>query len=168
MARQRPSAFQNGSANGRQKPDDLESAISFSRTRNRFRDAARVATTNSYHSHLKHQLLDTVNRGNLEKYRKLEHELKDIKNKNIRTFYEAQNERLNDWLEVDTIVTSIADDVLDSMNPQDLDGDGVAERRGALVDAGERIEGFLPDEEKEKRRKAQRSAKWAINVGRAV
>ena len=53
-------------------------------------------------------------------------QLKEIKNKKVRKFYEEQNDRLNDWLEVDTIVIALADDILDSMNPRDLDGDGIA------------------------------------------
>jgi len=56
----------------------------------------------------------------MEQYRKSLVELKDIKDKKIRAFYEQQNERLNDCLEVNTLVTSMVDDVLDSMNPQDV------------------------------------------------
>jgi hypothetical protein len=44
-------------------------------------------------------------------------QLKKIKNKQVRKFYEDQNERLNDWMEVDTIIMAVADDVIDSMNP---------------------------------------------------
>ncbi|KAL8946093.1 MAG: hypothetical protein Q9222_007466 [Ikaeria aurantiellina] len=167
MARKRPLAFQNGhgEANGRKsKPDDLESAISSGRKQNRFRDVARVAMTNDYHAKLKERLIDDVQRNSLEQYRKSDDEIKEIKSKKVRKFYESQNERLNDWLEVDTVVMSIADDVLDSMNPQDLDGDGVAERRGALHDQGDRIHEMLPEDEREKRRKADRKAKWAINI----
>ncbi|KAL8850876.1 MAG: hypothetical protein Q9221_004189 [Calogaya cf. arnoldii] len=166
MPRQRPSGFQSGEANGhsKQKPDDLESAISSSRKTSRFRDVARVAIENDYHTYLKQKLTDDVQRGSLEKYRMSAEDIKELKNKKVRQFYENQNERLNDWLEVDTVVMSIADDVLDSMNPQDLDGDGVAERRGALHHQGDRIHEFLPDDERERRRKAERNAKWAINI----
>ncbi|KAL8645370.1 MAG: hypothetical protein Q9226_007337 [Calogaya cf. arnoldii] len=166
MARQRPNGFQSGEANGhsKHKPDDLESAISSSRKSNRFRDVARAAVENDYHTYLKQKLTDDVQRGSLEKYRMSAEDIKELKNKKVRQFYENQNERLNDWLEVDTVVMSIADDVLDSMNPQDLDGDGVAERRGALHHQGDRIHEFLPDDERERRRKAERNAKWAINI----
>ncbi|KAI4268397.1 MAG: hypothetical protein LQ337_007860 [Flavoplaca oasis] len=166
MARQRPNGFQSGNANGhsKPKPDDLESAISSGRKSSRFRDVARVAVTNDYHAELKQKLTDDVQRGSLEKYRMKDEDIKELKNKKVRQFYESQNERLNDWLEVDTVVMSIADDVLDSMNPQDLDGDGVAEERGALHDMGDRIHEMLPDEEREKRRQAERKAKWAINI----
>lgn len=53
-----------------------------------------------------------------------EPQLKDIKDKKVRHFYKEQNERLNDWLEVDTLVMSMAHDILDSMNP-DRDHDGI-------------------------------------------
>lgn len=166
MARRRPNGFQSGEANGHSKlkPDDLENAISSGRKGNRFRDVARVALTNDYHNQLKKKLTEDVQRGSLEKYRMSADDIKKLKNKKVRQFYENQNERLNDWLEVDTVVMSIADDVLDSMNPQDLDGDGIAERRGALHDTGDRIHEMLPDDERERRRKADRNAKWAINV----
>ncbi|KAI4220996.1 MAG: hypothetical protein L6R36_007210 [Xanthoria steineri] len=166
MARQRPNGFQSGEANGHSKfkPDDLENAISSGRKGNRFRDVARVALTNDYHSQLKKKLTEDVQRGSLEKYRMSAEDIKELKNKKVRKFYENQNERLNDWLEVDTVVMSIADDVLDSMNPQDLDGDGIAERRGVLHDTGDRIHEMLPDDERERRRKADRNAKWAINI----
>lgn len=172
MARKRPEAFQNASSNRNGKPksppDDLENAISSARKQSRFRDVARVALTDDYHTELKHKLTRDVERGSLEHYRKSAEEIKGIKKKSIRQFYEEQNERLNDWLEVDTIVMSIADEVLDSMNPQDLDGDGVAERQGLLHHTGERIHEFLPEDEREKRRKAERNAKWAINVRSSV
>ena len=47
-----------------------------------------------------------------------------MKDKKLRRFYETQNQHLNDWLEVDTIVMSMSDDILDSMNP-DRDHDGI-------------------------------------------
>ncbi|KAL8913023.1 MAG: hypothetical protein Q9171_002091 [Xanthocarpia ochracea] len=166
MPRQRPNGFQSGEANGhpKQKPDDLESAISSGRKASRFRDFNRHSLANDYQIQLKQKLIDDVERGSLEKYRMAAEDIKELKNKKVRQFYEEQNERLNDWLEVDTVVTSIAHDVLDSMNPQDLDGDGIAERRGALHHMGDRIHEMLPHDEREKRRKAERNAKWAINV----
>lgn len=168
MARKRPQAFQNGSSkrNGapKSRPDDLESAISSTRNHNKFRDVDHGAVENEHHAQLKRKLAEDVERGSLERYRKSAEEIKEIKKKEIRRFYEGQNERLNDWLEVDTVVMSVADDVLDSLNPQDLDGDGIAERRGGLHDSGERVHELLPEDEREKRRKAERNAKWAINV----
>lgn len=91
-------------------------------------------------------------------------QLKAIHNKKVRRFYEEQNAKLDDWAEVDSIVSFLADDVLDSMAPRDLDHDGVAEDRGPLGFSEENVECFLPDNEREKRRKAARNVKWAINV----
>ena len=87
-----------------------------------------------------------------------------MKNKKLRAFYEDQNQRLDDWLEVDTIVRYLSDDIVDSFDPQDEDGDGVREQRGALHYNQESIEPFLPQEEQEKRKKARQYTKWAINV----
>jgi hypothetical protein len=89
--------------------------------------------------------------------------LKDIKDKKIRKFYEDQNARLNDWLEIDSVVISMAGGIIDSMNP-DADHDGVREAGGALQEVDESVEQLLPEEEMEKRRKAEKKAKWAINV----
>ena len=86
-----------------------------------------------------------------------------MKNKGLRKFYENQNDRLNDWLEVDAIVTAVADDVLESMDP-DPDNDGDQERGGGLQSMGGNIYAFLPDEEKERREKSEWKAKWAINI----
>lgn len=89
--------------------------------------------------------------------------LKAIKHTKVRKFYEHQNEALNDWLEVDSVVRSIADDIFESFDP-DRDHDGLLEHGGALQAQGEDIEAFLPEEERESRRKAERSARRAINV----
>lgn len=156
----------NGNYNGslHYKPDDLESAISSSRRKPRFRDVADLAVESNFHGELKQKLKDGIDREGLEKYRMSVEDIKQIKNKKIRGYYEEQNERLNDWLEVDTLVMCMADDVLDSMDPQDMDGDGIAERGGALKDTGGDIEPLLPEDEREKRRKGERNAKWAINA----
>ena len=81
----------------------------------------------------------------------------------MRQFYEAQNDRLNDWLEVDTIVKAMADEVMDSMNP-DLDHDGHRERGAGLQNVEERIEELLPDNVQQERRRANRNVRWAINI----
>lgn len=146
------------------KPDDLESAIRSTRRKPRFKDVVNLTLHNAYHAELKRKLKDNVDRDGLEKFRKSQAELKKIKNKKVRRFYEAQNERLNDWLEVDTLVMSMADEVLDSMNPQDVDGDGVAEVGGKLKRTGGDIGPLLPEDERERRRTGERRAKWAINI----
>lgn len=89
-----------------------------------------------------------------------------MKNKKIRAFYEEQNERLNDWLEVDTLVRHLADDVFDAFDPQDHDGDGRPEAHSALHTSGEDVEPFLPDDERERRQKNKKYNWWAINVRR--
>ena len=146
------------------KPDDLESAISATRRRPRFRDIANLAIENNFHAELKRKLRDGVDHDALEKYRKPLDDIQKIKKKKVRTFYEAQNDRLNDWLEVDALVLSMAEDVLDSMNPVDTDGDGVAEEGGKLMDNKGDIWTLLPEDERERRRQGERRAKWAINV----
>jgi cation diffusion facilitator family transporter len=90
--------------------------------------------------------------------------LKCVPNKKLRAFYEEQNRRLDDWLEVDMVVSSLADDIVDSMHPRDTDGDGVAEERGPLGSSGEDLEPFLPEEERENRRRSAKHARWAINL----
>jgi hypothetical protein len=94
---------------------------------------------------------------------KIETKLKSTKDKKIRKFYEEQNDRLNDWLEVDTIVKATSDAIFDSMNP-DADHDGLREGGGGLHDVGERIEELLPSDERSRRAKADRDARWAINI----
>ncbi|KAH6664219.1 hypothetical protein B0J14DRAFT_644383 [Halenospora varia] len=90
--------------------------------------------------------------------------VKEISNKKVRQFYQTQNEKLNDWLEVNVIVKVISDDILESFNPRDDNGDGIAEGGGALQDTAGCVEPFLPQEEQEKRRVGRRNAKWAINI----
>lgn len=129
----------------------------------RFQDVARTAMDDRRREDLKNSLFNNIDRYGLEKYRRSEAELKDIKKKNVRAFYEQQNERLNDWLEVDAVVMAVADDVLESMDP-DPDHDGDLERRGGLQNMEGNIAEFLPDDEKAKRASAAKKAKWAINI----
>ncbi|KAK4505047.1 hypothetical protein PRZ48_003010 [Zasmidium cellare] len=129
----------------------------------RFKDAAKTALEDKRREELKKTLLEGVDREELEKFRKSEEELKGIENKAVRKFYEAQNQRLNDWLEVDAIVMAIADDVLESMQP-DPDHDGDHERGGGIQAVAGNIGELLPEDEKAKRAKAEKRAKWAINV----
>lgn len=129
----------------------------------RFRDAVNTAMEDRRREQLKEAILHGINRDELENFRKSDEELKEMKNKGVRKFYEAQNDRLNDWLEVDAIVTAVADDVLESMDP-DPDNDGDQERGGGLQSANGNIYEFLPDEEKKRRENAEWKAKWAINI----
>lgn len=145
-------------------PDgDVETGFARKRKFGGFRDAVDLVMANRTTAVLKQELQSGVGREEFEKYRKDEDEIKAIKNKKIRKYYEAQNDRLNDWLEVDTIVKAMADAIFDSMNP-DADHDGYRERGGGLQDVGERIEELLPDDERSRRAKAERNARWAINI----
>ncbi|KAK3671049.1 hypothetical protein LTR78_009010 [Recurvomyces mirabilis] len=129
----------------------------------RFRDAANTALEDQRREEMKEALMGGINRDNLEEFRKSDEELKGIKNKKVRKFYENQNESLNDWLEVDALVKAVADDVLESMDP-DPDKDGDNERGGGLQQEGGNIHSFLPEDEKERRQTAEKKAKWAINI----
>ncbi|QIX02126.1 hypothetical protein AMS68_007643 [Peltaster fructicola] len=164
-------------SNGRSKPsdDDLESGkqqnghsgqngdVKPRPNLFRFKDAATTALEDQRREELKKALLHGIDRDQLEQYRKSDEELKAIKKKKIRKYYEEVNERLNDWLEVDAVVMAVADDVLESMDP-DPDRDGHQERGGGIQRVGENITELLPEEEKQNRHKAERRAKIAINI----
>ncbi|KAH8891266.1 hypothetical protein GQ53DRAFT_794350 [Thozetella sp. PMI_491] len=129
----------------------------------RFGDAVETAVDDKRREDLKKELLHGIDRSGLEKFRKTDEELEAIENRGLRAFYEAQNQRLNDWLEVDSIVMAIADDVLESMDP-DPDNDGDMERRGGLQVVQGNITKLLPEEERQKRATAAKRAAWAINI----
>lgn len=86
-----------------------------------------------------------------------------MKNKKIKQYYKDQNQRLDDWLEVDTIVKAMSDDIMDSMNP-DADHDGINDDEGRLQTAHENIEELLPDDIREQRAHDKKIARRAINV----
>ncbi|KAI9158091.1 Metal tolerance protein 3 [Paramyrothecium foliicola] len=128
-----------------------------------FRDAAMTALSDLRRDELQKELLSGLDRHELERFRKSKPDLKQIKNKKVRKFYEAQNEKLNDWLEVDAVVTALTQEVLSSLNPDpDLDGD--REREGGIQRVAGEIGELLPDEERESRRKSARQARIAVNV----
>ncbi|KAG9195917.1 hypothetical protein G6011_01038 [Alternaria panax] len=146
---------------------DLESgyrAIGPGNSKKRFRDAIDQTVKDNRANEMKQKLIDNIDHEALEIYRKSDESLKTIKNKKVRNFYEEQNERIDDWAEVDMVVSSLADDIVDSMNPRDTDGDGVAEDRGPLGSSGEDLEPFLPEEERDRRAKSAKHARWAINI----
>ncbi|KAM0713506.1 hypothetical protein Q7P37_010468 [Cladosporium fusiforme] len=129
----------------------------------RFKDAANTVLEDRRREELKETILHGIDLDQLEEFRKSDEELKAIKNKKVRAFYADQNDRLNDWLEVDAIVTALADDVLESMNP-DPDNDGDHERTGGLQTMAGNIWTFLPEDEQQRRKNEERKAKWAINI----
>lgn len=86
-----------------------------------------------------------------------------MKSKQIKQYYKDVNARLDDWLEVDSVVKAMADDILDSMNP-DVDHDGINDHEGALQTGDENIESLLPEEERERRVQEKKTAQRAINV----
>lgn len=133
----------------------------------RFQDGANHALEDERRNQLKHKLIDSVKGDELEKFRKSDDDLKSIKDKKIRHFYEDQNETLDDWLEIDSVVRSIADDILESFDP-DRDHDGHREHAGNLQLQNEDVEAFLPRQEIDQRRKAGRNARRAINVNVAA
>jgi hypothetical protein len=130
----------------------------------RFRDVASSMIEDARREELKKQLIEGIVAERWEKYRKSQDEIKAIKNKKVREFYRGQNERLNNWLEVDTLVEAMAGGIFDSFDP-DRDHDGIAERTGALQGLNEDIEALLPDDERVARRRGERNARLAINVG---
>lgn len=129
----------------------------------RFRDVVERVTAENQRTKIKTQLTEGFDRMGLEQYRKSEDELKNMSSKQVRKFYEAQNERLDAWLEVDTLVMSMSEDILGSMNP-DRDDDGIAERNGALQGVGGRLAELLPQDAREQRLQAKKNASRAINV----
>lgn len=129
----------------------------------KFRDAARTALEDARREELKNSLLQNLNTTTLERFRTSDIDLQHIKNKKLRHYYESQNQRLNDYLEVDAVIEAIADDVLESMNP-DPDHDGDQERGGGLQQVAGHIGELLPDEEKARRRRAAKQASLAINI----
>ncbi|KAK5172621.1 uncharacterized protein LTR77_002741 [Saxophila tyrrhenica] len=160
------SGHQNGHANSKARSRSYNGKDGDVRPRPRiwrFKDAAMTALEDKRREDLKNKLLSGVDREGLEQFRKSDDQLKEIKNKKVRAFYEGQNSRLNDWLEVDAVVMSVADDVLESMDP-DPDNDGHHERGGGIQQVAGNVGELLPEDERKARAKAEKRAKWAINI----
>ena len=147
------------------KSQDIERGINGYGPRRfgRFRDAVEYAVDNKQRIDLKEKLRQGVDSQDFKKYRVSKDALKNLDNKAVRAFYERQNETINDWIEVDTLVRTMADDILDSMNP-DQDGDAIAERAGRLQNVHENLDEMLPEETREQRARGDRNARWAINI----
>lgn len=128
-----------------------------------YRDDTLASEAEKRRRELKNKILAGVWDFNVERYRKTDEDLQSIKNKHVRAFYEAQNQKLNDWAEVDSLVCSLADDVVDSMDP-DANRDGVVDRDTPLLYTGNDLEAYLPWNERERRIKDSRTAQRALNV----
>lgn len=129
----------------------------------RFKDVVDIVTVENQRTKIKKRLMEGIDGMRLEKYRKSKEELKSIEKKAVRKFYENQNERLDAWMEVDTLVMSMTEDILGSMDP-DRDNDGILERTGALQGVGERLDELLPKDARDERLQAEKNARRAINV----
>lgn len=112
---------------------------------------------------LKRRILAGVEEFDIESYRKSDRELKAINNKRVRAFYEAQNQKLDDWAEVDGLVGALADDVVDSTDP-DADLDGDINTDTPLYRTNHDVEVYLPSEQRERRARNRRVAGRALNV----
>ncbi|PBP25276.1 cation diffusion facilitator 10 [Diplocarpon rosae] len=130
----------------------------------RFRDDENLEVDDQRRVEFKKKLLAAIDDDKMEKFRKSEDEIKKFQKRGVRDFYTAQNERLDDWLEVNAIVRALSDDILESFDPRDDNGDGVAEGGGGLQDTAGCIEPFLPEEEQQRRRSSAAKAAWAINI----
>ncbi|KAL2070360.1 hypothetical protein VTL71DRAFT_13386 [Oculimacula yallundae] len=155
----------NGNGNGYEHSDGNGARRRPPRDRMyRFRDNGNLDVDDQRRVEFKKTLLAAIDQDKMENFRKSEDEIKKFKNKGTRAFYTTQNDRLDDWLEVNAIIKALSDDILESFDPRDDNGDGVAEGGGGLQDSGGAIEPFLPEDEREKRRNAAKKAAWAINI----
>lgn len=133
------------------------------RKRPRFKDAVELAMAQRTTHQLKGQLTAGIDTAQWRKYRKSDEEVQKIKSKEVRKYYKDQNQRLDDWTEVDTIVRAMSDDIMDSMNP-DVDHDGINDHEGGLQTAHENVEDLLPNEIQLQRRQDKKTSRRAINV----
>jgi divalent metal cation (Fe/Co/Zn/Cd) transporter len=111
-------------------------------------------------------------RGEHEHYRKSDEELKLIKNRGLREFYERQNEILDGFLEVEQVLTStLPDKVFGTFARPSISGDPtvlslIAQSFPDDAEAAER-QPLLPDTES-KEKKRERKDKIALNVNMLV
>lgn len=68
--------------------------------RARFRDTVDKVIRDGRREKIKKQLLEGMERLQFESYRKSNEELQVIKEKQVKKFYEDQNDALDSWLEV--------------------------------------------------------------------
>ncbi|KAJ6466390.1 cation efflux family-domain-containing protein [Mycena sanguinolenta] len=102
--------------------------------------------------------------GEFEKYRKSDEDLKSLKNRKLREYYERQNAILDGFKEVEEVLTStLADKIMDTFShPPISDGPSVMSPTAADQDQAER-QPLLPSTET-KEMKRERMDKIALNV----
>jgi len=102
--------------------------------------------------------------GELEKYRKSDEDLKSIKNRGVREFYQRQNEILDGFKEAEEVLTSsLPDKILGTLSRRPIsDGPSVMSPIAADADQAER-QPLLPNTET-KEMKRERMDKIALNV----
>lgn len=128
-----------------------------------FKDNFAAAEADRRRNKLKDKILAGVRNFDIEQYRKSDEEIQKILNTRVRAYYEAQNQKLNDWAEVDSLVWSLADDIIDSTNP-DADHDGIVNSDTPLYSTDHNLEAFLPGDERTKRYSNARVARRALRV----
>ena len=87
----------NGMANG----DNPKGSTGYGTVKQHQSTAAAGSAVRNRHRHEISEKLRTFDVDDFEKYRRPEQEIKDCKSKIMKAFLEDQNEKLNDWLEVD-------------------------------------------------------------------
>ncbi|KAF7357665.1 Cation diffusion facilitator [Mycena sanguinolenta] len=102
--------------------------------------------------------------GEFEKYRKSDEELKSLKNRKLREYYERQNAILDGFKEVEEVLTStLADKIMNTFShPPISDGPSVVSPTAVDQDQAER-QPLLPSTET-KEMKRERMDKIALNV----
>lgn len=102
-------------------PQDLHHAFDRTKVTRKtdFKDSEALVAEERRRADLKGRVLDGMrgfDLGELDrKFRKSDVELNNIQNKRVQNFYQAQNDTLDAWLEVDAVVYAVADDVIESM-----------------------------------------------------
>ncbi|KAJ7505577.1 hypothetical protein B0H11DRAFT_2273063 [Mycena galericulata] len=130
------------------------------------RRLTRAGTTTAMASELGQEMIQ-CSPSEFEHFRKSEDELKTIKNRGVREFYQQQNEILDSFLEVEAVLTStLPDNIYGTFaNRRIFDGPSVL---SPIADDEEaERQPLLPDTES-KEKKRERADKIALNVNMLV
>lgn len=79
--------------------------------------AAQAAIRNRHRLQISERL-QSFDTSQFDDFHMSKENLDAIKSKKVKRFYVEQNQRLEDWFEVDAVVTALAEDVLRSFEPQ--------------------------------------------------